>query len=71
MPSRASRAAYNSFAFVSTLPSEVETALFRIVQESVTNISHHSESKDVRIDMALHRTISAVAQMKPAYRSAS
>ena len=33
------------------LPLEIETALFRIVQESITNILRHSESKDARIDL--------------------
>lgn len=33
------------------LPLEIETALFRIVQESITNSLRHSESKDARIDL--------------------
>lgn len=33
------------------LPQEVETALFRIIQESLTNIFRHAESKDARIDI--------------------
>jgi len=35
----------------SRLPSEIETALFRIIQESLTNVFRHSESKEVRIDL--------------------
>jgi signal transduction histidine kinase len=30
-------------------PSEIEAVLFRIVQESLTNILRHAESKDARI----------------------
>lgn len=33
------------------LSREIETALFRIIQESITNIFRHSESKDARIDI--------------------
>ncbi len=33
------------------LPGEIETTIFRIIQESLTNVYRHSESKDVRIDM--------------------
>ena len=33
------------------LPGDIETVLFRIIQESLTNILRHSESKDARIDL--------------------
>jgi len=33
------------------LPGEIETALFRIVQESLTNIFRHSKSQDARIEI--------------------
>ncbi|HEU4401806.1 MAG TPA: ATP-binding protein, partial [Candidatus Polarisedimenticolia bacterium] len=34
------------------LPSEVETALFRVVQEALTNIHRHSGSRTARIRMS-------------------
>lgn len=33
------------------LPREIETAIFRVVQESLTNVYRHSESRDARVDM--------------------
>jgi two-component system, NarL family, sensor kinase len=33
------------------LANEIETALFRIIQESLTNIYRHAESKEARIDI--------------------
>lgn len=33
------------------LSSDIETASFRIIQESLTNVLRHSQSKDVRIDI--------------------
>jgi len=33
------------------LPREIEITLFRIIQESLTNIFRHSESQDARIDL--------------------
>ncbi len=33
------------------LPREVETAIFRVIQESLTNVYRHSESQEARIDM--------------------
>ncbi|HEX3820902.1 MAG TPA: PAS domain S-box protein [Candidatus Sulfotelmatobacter sp.] len=33
------------------LPGDVETAVFRIIQESLTNIYRHSESQDARIEL--------------------
>ena len=41
------------------LPSDVETALFRVVQECLTNIHRHSESRSASI--ALRRTAAAVS----------
>lgn len=36
----------------SRLPREIETTVFRIIQESLTNIFRHSESQDARIDLS-------------------
>lgn len=33
------------------LPRDIETALFRVIQESLTNIYRHSQSQDARIDL--------------------
>jgi PAS domain S-box-containing protein len=33
------------------LPREIETAIFRVIQESLTNIYRHSESEDARIEL--------------------
>lgn len=35
----------------SRLPRDIEIAVFRIIQESLTNIYRHSESRDARIDL--------------------
>lgn len=34
------------------LPREIETTVFRIIQEALTNIFRHSESQDARIDLS-------------------
>jgi two-component system, NarL family, sensor kinase len=34
------------------LPSEIETALFRILQESLTNVHRHSGSRSVEVQLA-------------------
>jgi signal transduction histidine kinase len=41
---------YRPIAFP-RLSRDIETAIFRIVQESLTNIVRHAESKDARIDL--------------------
>jgi signal transduction histidine kinase len=41
---------YNPIVFP-RLPGEVETTLFRVIQESLTNIYRHSESQDARIEI--------------------
>jgi PAS domain S-box-containing protein len=41
---------YRPAVFV-RLPREIETALFRIVQEALTNVFRHSESTDARINI--------------------
>jgi signal transduction histidine kinase len=33
------------------LPSEIETAIFRVVQESLTNVYRHSGSQRARVDI--------------------
>ena len=33
------------------LPRDVETAVFRVIQESLTNVYRHSESQDARIEL--------------------
>lgn len=35
----------------SRLPRDIETAIFRIIQESLTNIYRHAESQEARIDL--------------------
>ena len=35
------------------LPTEIETALFRVVQEAITNIAKHSEAENVIINLEL------------------
>lgn len=43
------------------LPSEVETALFRILQESLTNVHRHSGSRSVEVQLTRDSTIVALA----------
>jgi signal transduction histidine kinase len=38
------------------LPSEIEIALFRILQESLTNVHRHSGTKKVEVRLALHQS---------------
>ena len=33
------------------LPQEIEIAIFRVIQEALTNVSRHSESQEARIDL--------------------
>ena len=33
------------------LPEEIEIAIFRVIQEALTNVSRHSDSHDARIDL--------------------
>ena len=33
------------------MPREIENAIFRVIQESLTNVYRHSESQDARIDL--------------------
>lgn len=41
---------YNPLSFP-RLPSELETAIFRVVQEAITNVHRHSGSEDARIEV--------------------
>jgi signal transduction histidine kinase len=34
------------------LPREIATALFRVLQESLTNVARHAEAKSVRVKLA-------------------
>lgn len=43
------------------LPSEIETALFRILQESLTNVHRHSGSRVVEIHLTLDETTVTIA----------
>ncbi len=36
---------------VSTIPTEVSTALYRLVQEALTNIAKHSQATKVKLDI--------------------
>lgn len=36
------------------LPREIATALFRVLQESLTNVARHAEAKNVRVKLAEH-----------------
>jgi signal transduction histidine kinase len=42
------------------MPREIETAVFRIIQESLTNVFRHSDSQDARIDLTNEAEIVAV-----------
>ncbi len=39
------------------LPPELETALFRAVQEALTNVARHAEAEDVLIQLSVHEGI--------------
>jgi two-component system NarL family sensor kinase len=43
------------------LPSEIETALFRILQEALTNVHRHSGSRDVEVRLTVYRSVVALA----------
>lgn len=43
------------------LPSHVEVALFRVVQEAVTNVARHAQARHVRIDFRVAGGIARVA----------
>jgi len=50
---------YNPILFP-RMPNDVENAVFRVIQESLTNVYRHSESQDARIDLTQERDIVAV-----------
>lgn len=43
-----------TFAVPTTLPAELSTALYRILQESLTNIIKHSDATQISIDLRQH-----------------
>lgn len=45
------RAQVSASAMADTLPREVITALFRVLQESLTNVARHAEAKSVRVKL--------------------
>lgn len=44
----------------SRMPRDVENAVFRVIQESLTNVYRHSESQDARIDMTQEHDVVTV-----------
>jgi PAS domain S-box-containing protein len=50
LESRGTRVSVSETSEVDRLPAEVETALFRIVQEAVTNIARHAAARNVHIE---------------------
>jgi len=36
------------------LPKEIETAVYRIIQEALTNVAHHAQVKDVFVGLVVH-----------------
>jgi PAS domain S-box-containing protein len=44
----------------SRMPHDIENAVFRVIQESLTNVYRHSESQDARIDLTQEHDIVAV-----------
>jgi signal transduction histidine kinase len=43
------------------LPSEIETTLFRILQEALTNVHRHSGSRDVEVRLTVYRSVVTLA----------
>lgn len=43
------------------LPSEIETALFRILQESLTNVHRHSGSREVEVRLTIYHSVVTLA----------
>jgi len=43
------------------LPSEIETTLFRILQEALTNVHRHSRSRDVEVRLTVYRSVVTLA----------
>ncbi|HEX2999254.1 MAG TPA: ATP-binding protein, partial [Armatimonadota bacterium] len=46
------------------LPTEIETTLFRIIQEAVSNIANHAHARHARISIDLYETGSIVARVE-------
>jgi two-component system sensor histidine kinase UhpB len=41
---------------IPTLPPELDLAIFRIAQESLTNVARHAGARNVSLDLAIERT---------------
>ncbi len=50
---------YNPVLFP-RMPNDIENAIFRVIQESLTNVYRHSESQDARIDLTQEHDVVSV-----------
>jgi signal transduction histidine kinase len=51
---------YNSKTDAQRLSSEIETALYRVVQEAINNIARHAAARNVEISLELHDGVAIV-----------